>query len=108
MAVGLRNVSHTHTGVASGGSALGFRISGRACQNAGGVQVAPAGDLVASNCSSEGVTKEEFGGQDANMEKESPDERREGREVTEVQKLVGRWCAELLEDVQAAALEVDL
>lgn len=49
-----------------------------------------AGDLVASNRSSEGVTKEEFGGKAANMEKESPGERREGRKVTEVQKLVGR------------------
>lgn len=42
------------------------------------------------------------------MEKESPDERRGGRRVTEAQELVGRRLVELLEDTLAAALGFDL
>lgn len=42
------------------------------------------------------------------MEKESPDERRGGRRVTEAQELVGRRLVELLEDTQAASLGFDL
>lgn len=42
------------------------------------------------------------------MEKESPDERRGGRRVTEAQELGGRRLAELLEDTRAAALGFNL
>lgn len=42
------------------------------------------------------------------MEKESPDERRGRRKLTEVQKLVGRKLGELLEDAQAVRWGVNL